>query len=312
MNGEFKYSYHGRNHVGRTVVFRSLRLLQDADEQQVYYRQMMKAQQSGRTLSCWVNPDQTAQAVLFRNLPPLAIVAPAMGALVFAGIGVWSSVRLLRRRRKPYRPNDLNAEAPGPQPAVSPSAESAGTSPPPPEPEIGGLSPDDQPPTQQIYCYVDEWGNRWVQVFCWPGFGVFAAVLVLTLAATASLVLTVLNLTISQSLHLLAAAALAVVSFFLWRATISFIGSCHLRLDRADLHVVRDYRLFSKHRAVSLPYIQTVEHVPRLSRGRTPSFSVYVRFADGRSLCVAHGIAGEEAARWLVHAIMDQMPGRPS
>ncbi len=273
------------------------------------YRHLKKADQQGAGVTCFVNPANPQQAVLFRDLEPLALLYPGVpaGAFSLAGFLLLASGRRRRRAarwaRLAARP-DAAAAGGATEPAATTSTAAQPTTAAAPAAEALEPPPDEP----QIQQYHDPWGNRWVRISCWPGALFGLAFWVLTLACTAGLVPLIFFAVRGEWVLLAPGALLGIIALLLWRHGLSFLGAYHLRLHAADLLVVRDYVLFSRHRAVSLPYILQVTHQLTATRGRTRYYAVRLAFTDGRTIKVADGVRGESAARWLAAQIARHLP----
>lgn len=305
----YTYTYDGRSYTNNRVGLGYVWGQRNLWHQQAY-RHLKKANQQGDSVPCFVDPDNPQQAVLFRDLEALALLYPAVPAAVLLLTG-FLLLTSGRRRSKTMRLATTDAQAhassnaPNDLPNLQPTATIAQT----PEMLADATGPLTPPPDQaHIQSYLDEWGNEWVRVSCWPGAMLGLSLWVLTLLCTAGVALLVVYAV--QGLWLLAipATILAIIALLLWRHALSLLGAYHLRLHAADLLIVREFLFFSRHRTLSLPYIRQVTYQWTATRGRTRYHAVRLSFLDGRTIKIADGIPGEQAARWLVGEIARHLP----
>ncbi len=93
---EYTYQFGGRQYTGSRVS-----ICNGNDESGSYqYYQLSEYQKSGNSFPCYVNPDNPAESVIFRDLRWDAIVGKGLGAFMFGSAGGWMLIVALLAYRK--------------------------------------------------------------------------------------------------------------------------------------------------------------------------------------------------------------------
>lgn len=125
---QYEYMYHGRQYIGsrvsihdgntsRTMTAGRRKVTQGGGDnigafQQNVDRELQQHKRTGRPFRCYVNPQNPAESVLYRNLRWEMIGFKSIFALVFGGVGFGILIAGIIARRKAKRKQSLAAEHP--------------------------------------------------------------------------------------------------------------------------------------------------------------------------------------------------------